>query len=266
LIELSWELVMLLCVDIGNTNIKLGLFREDEMVHRWRISTNRTNLADEYGVLICNLFESKDISVDEINGCAISSVVPGLTQEFIDMSEKYFNLSPTIYGPEIDIGMKINTDYPSEVGHDLIMNALAARKLYGKPVIVVGFGTATSFVAVSESGNLEGVAIAPGVVSSSESLFRTASTLPRVALMTPKVAIGKNTIQSMRSGIVFGFSGMVKEVVQRMKIEISGDPKVVATGGMATLIAPECDIIDVVQSNLALLGLKEMFELNQSIK
>ncbi|MBW6473349.1 MAG: type III pantothenate kinase, partial [Anaerolineaceae bacterium] len=206
---------MLLCIDIGNTNIKLGLFKNDEMVQRWRISTDRTNLADEYGVLIGDLFETRGLSIHEITGCAISSVVPSLTQEFIEMSEKYFLLSPTIYGPEVNIGMKINTDYPSEVGHDLIMNALAARKLYGKPVIIVGFGTATSFVAVSESGNLEGVAIGPGVVSSSESLFRAASTLPRVALTPPQVAIGKNTIQSMRSGIVFGFVGMVKEVVSR---------------------------------------------------
>lgn len=253
---------MLLCIDIGNMNIKLGLFKNDEMVQRWRISTDRTNLADEYGVLVGDLFETRGLSIHEITGCAISSVVPSLTQEFIEMSEKYFLLTPTIYGPEVNIGMKINTDYPSEVGHDLIMNALAARKLYGKPVIIVGFGTATSFVAVSESGNLEGVAIGPGVVSSSESLFRSTSTLPRVALTHPQVAIGKNTIQSIRSGIVFGFVGMVKEVVSRMKKEMSGDPKVVATGGMAPLIAPECDVIDIIQTNLALLGLKEMFELS----
>ena len=257
---------MLLCADIGNTNIKIGLFNGDEMVQRWRISTDRTSLADEYGVLISNLFESKGLSVHEIKGCAISSVVPGLTQEFIEMSEKYFDQSPTIYGQEVNIGMKINTEYPSEVGHDLIMNALAARKLYGTPVIVVGFGTATSFVAVSESGNLEGVAIAPGVVSSSESLFRATSTLPRVALTRPQVAVGKNTIQSMRSGIVFGFAGLVKEIIFRMKKEMNGEPKVIATGGMATLIAPECDVIDIVQPNLALLGLKEMYVISQSQK
>ncbi len=254
---------MLLCIDIGNTNIKLGLFKNDEMVQRWRISTDRTNLADEYGVLIGDLFETRGLSIHEISGCAISSVVPTLTQEFIEMSEKYFLLPATIYGPHMNIGMKINTDYPSEVGHDLIMNALAARKYYGKPAIIVGFGTATSFVAVSESGDLEGVTIAPGVVSSSESLFRTASALPRVALTHPQVAIGKNTIQSMRAGIVFGFVGLVKEIVYRMKKELSGDPKVIATGGMATLLAPECDVIDVIQPNLAILGLKEMFELSQ---
>jgi len=253
---------MLLCIDIGNTNIKLGLFKNDEMVQRWRISTDRTNLADEYGVLIGDLFETRGLSIHEISGCAISSVVPSLTQEFIEMAEKYFLLSPTIYGPQINIGMKINTEYPSEVGHDLIMNALAARKLYGKPVIVVGFGTATSFVAVSTSGDLEGVTIAPGVVSSSESLFRAASALPQVALTHPQVAIGKNTIQSMRAGIIFGFVGLVKEIVYRMKKELEGDPKVIATGGMAALIAPECDVIDIIQPNLALLGLKEMLELS----
>ncbi|HSM23612.1 MAG TPA: type III pantothenate kinase [Anaerolineaceae bacterium] len=254
---------MLLCIDIGNTNIKLGLFKDDEMVQRWRISTDRTNLADEYGVLVGDLFETRGLSIHEIHGCAISSVVPSLTQEFIEMSEKYFLQTPVIYSPEINIGMKINTEYPSEVGHDLIMNALAARKLYGKPVIVVGFGTATSFVAVGNTGDLEGVAIAPGVVSSSESLFRAASALPRVALTHPQVAIGKNTIQSMRSGIVFGFIGLVKEIVTRMKSEIVGNPKVVATGGMSSLIAPECDVIDIIQPNLALLGLKEMFEFSK---
>lgn len=254
---------MLLCIDIGNTNIKLGLFKNDLMVQRWRISTDRTNLADEYGVLIGDLFETRGLSIHEITGCAISSVVPSLTQEFIEMAEKYFMVSPTIYGPQIDIGMKVNTDYPSEVGHDLIMNALAARKLYGTPVIIVGFGTATSFVAVSSSGDLEGVTIAPGVVSSSESLFRAASALPRVALTRPQVAIGKNTIQSMRAGIVFGFVGLVKEIVTRIRVELNGDPKVIATGGMATLIAPECEVIDLIQPNLALLGLKEMYELTQ---
>ncbi len=254
---------MLLCIDIGNTNTKLGLFKGEEMIQRWRISSDPANLADEYGVLIRDLFSSKGLSVEDITGCAISSVVPSLTQEFIEMSEDYFSLTPTIYSPELNIGMKINTDYPSEVGHDLIMNALAARKLYGKPVIIVGFGTATSFVAVSESGDIEGVAIAPGVVSSSESLFRAASALPRVALTHPRVAIGKNTIQSMRSGIVFGFVGLVKEIVNRMKKELNGNPVVVATGGMATLIGPECDVVDIIQPNLALIGLREMYLLSR---
>lgn len=250
---------MLLCIDIGNTNTKLGLFKGEEMIQRWRISSDRANLADEYGVLIMDLFESKGLSINEISGCAICSVVPSLTQEFIEMSKKYFSQTPIIYGPDLDIGMKINTDYPSEVGHDLIMNSLAARKLYGKPVIIVGFGTATSFVAVSKEGDLEGVAIAPGVVSSSESLFQAASALPRVALTHPHVAIGKNTIQSMRAGIIYGFVGLVKEIVNRMKTELSGEPVVVATGGMSSLIGPECDVIEVIQPNLALLGLREMY-------
>ncbi len=179
------------------------------------------------------------------------------------MSDKYFLLPATIYGPGMNIGMKINTDYPNEVGHDLIMSALAARKLYGKPVIIVSFGTATSFVAVSTTGDLEGVTIAPGVVSSSESLFQAASALPRVALTHPQVAIGKNTIESMRAGIVFGFVGLVKEIVYRMKKELDGEPKVIATGGMASLIAPDCDVIDITQPNLAILGLKEMYEISQ---
>ncbi|PKO13644.1 MAG: pantothenate kinase [Chloroflexi bacterium HGW-Chloroflexi-10] len=254
---------MLLCIDIGNTNIKLGLFEGEIMKKHWRISTDRTNLADEYGVLIINLFAAESINIVEITGCAISSVVPNLTQVFIEMLAKYLHLDALIFGANIHLDMKINTDYPAEVGHDLIMNALAAREMYGTPVIIIGFGTATSFVAVSAEGNLEGVAIAPGIISSSDSLFQAASTLPRVALMHPKAAIGKNTIESMRSGIVFGFAGLVKEIVARLKLELTGECKIVATGGVAELIAPETGIIDRVEPNLALIGLRLMYEYSQ---
>lgn len=256
----------LLCIDIGNTNIKLGYFEDGEMVQRWRISTDRMNLADEYGVLIADLLKTKGLLIEDLNGCAISSVVPSLTQEFIEVSEKYFGLTPVIYDQKMDIKMKINTDIPGEVGHDLIMNALAARKIFGSPVIVVGFGTATSFVVVSEKGDLEGVLIAPGVITSTESLFRSTSTLPLVALKHPTVTIGKNTIESMRAGIIYGFVGLVKEIVSRIKKELNSNPTVVATGGMSQLIGNECDAIDYIQPNLALLGLKEMHTLYQMKK
>lgn len=252
---------MLLCIDIGNTNIKLGLFDGEDMRHFWRISTDRSNLADEYAMLITNLFDSVGIQRAQITGCALSSVVPSLTQEFQSMMADYFNLDVVIFDPELDIGMAVNTDYPEEVGHDLIMNALAARELFGAPVIIVGFGTATSFVAVSAAGDLEGVAIAPGVVTSSDSLFRAASALPQVALTHPKVAIGKNTLTSMRSGIVYGFAGLVEKVVHKMKAELGGMPKVIATGGLSRLIGPETDVIDEIVPNLALIGLKKLYTL-----
>lgn len=251
---------MLLCIDIGNSNIKFGLFNGKNMVNRWRVATNRTSLAEEYAVLIINLFESEGYKISEVTGCAISSVVPPLTQEFIDLSKRYFKLDPIIFNSQIDIDMKINTDYPAEVGHDLIMNALAAREMYGAPVVVISFGTATSFVAVSKAGDLEGVAIAPGILTSTDSLFRTASALPRVALEHPKVAIGKNTIESMRSGIVYGFVGLVENIVNKIKSELGGTPTVVATGGLATMIFPETKVINHIEPNLALIGLRIMVE------
>lgn len=254
---------MLLCIDIGNTNIKIGLFDGETMEQFWRFSTARAKLADEYAMLILDLFSSVGLKSDVVTGCALSSVVPALTQEFQELIKRYFSTDVVMFDPKMDIGLSINTDYPAEVGHDLIMNALAAREIYGFPVIVVGFGTATSFVAVSAAGDLEGVAIAPGVVSSSDSLFKSASALPQVALTHPKTSIGKNTLDSMRAGIVFGFAGMVEKVVQRMKAELGGLPKVVATGGLAKLIGPETSVIDEIVPNLALLGLKNMYYQNQ---
>ncbi len=254
---------MLLCIDIGNTNIKIGLFEGETMHQFWRFSTARAKLADEYGMLILDLFASVGLKPSVVTGSALSSVVPALTQEFQVLIQRYFATDVLMFDPKMEIGLSINTDYPAEVGHDLIMNALAAREIYGAPVIVVGFGTATSFVAVSAAGDLEGVAIAPGVVSSSDSMFKSASALPQVALTRPATAIGKNTLDSMRAGIVFGFAGLVEKVVHKMKVEMGGMPKVVATGGLARLIAPETEVIDDIVPNLALLGLKIMYYQNQ---
>ncbi len=252
---------MLLCIDIGNSNIKLGLFDQNGMIKHWRISTNRSNLPDEYAVLLLNLFEINEIKKDDINICAISSVAPPLTEVFVELSKQYLNLDPIMFDTSMDIGMKINTDYPSEVGSDLIMNALAAWDMYHSEVIVVGFGTATTFTAVSAEGNIEGVAIAPGILTSTQTLFQTASTLPLVALKNPKNVIGKNTIESIRSGIVYGFVGLTEKLIEKMKHELGGNPHVVATGGLASLIASETDIFDAVEPNLALIGLRILVDL-----
>ena len=254
---------MLLCIDIGNSNIKLGLFEGETMRYQWRIATDRANLADEYAVLLLNLFASESIKKTAITGCAISSVVPGLTSVFSELVRRYFKLDALILAADTVTGMKINTDYPAEVGSDLVMNALAARHMYGAPLIVIGFGTATTFVAVSAQGDFEGVAIAPGIITSGDSLFRATSTLPQVALARPTAAIGKNTIRSMQSGFVFGFTGLVKELVGRLQDELGGNAKVIATGGMSTLIGPETGVIDVVEPYLALIGLRLLFELNR---
>lgn len=247
---------MLLCVDVGNTNIKLGLFDGEQMHSRWRIATERSRLADEYAVLLINLLATEGLTASQITGCALSSVVPALTDVFSELSRRYLHQEPLILSPMANIGMKINTDYPSEVGSDLVANALAARHLYGAPVIIVGFGTATTFVAVSAQGNLEGVAIAPGIITGGESLFRATATLPQIALARPAVAAGKNTINSLQAGLVFGFAGLVDGLVARMQSELGGNAYVVATGGLANLIAPEAHSVQHVEPELPLIGLR----------
>jgi type III pantothenate kinase len=256
----SEELAMLLCIDIGNTNIKLGLFHGDEMRARWRIATDRTRLADEYAMLVRNLLASEALEMSGIRGCAIASVVPSLSEEFTEFSRRYLQCEPLILDAQTETGMRIKTDYPAEVGPDLIVNALAARHMYGTPVIIVSFGTATTFAAVSAGGDFEGVAIAPGIISSGDALFRSTATLPRVALSRPPLAIGKNTIRSLQAGLVFGFAGLVENLVGRIQRELDGTAKVVATGGLAGLIAPETSVIDAVEPDLALIGLKLLYQ------
>ncbi len=254
---------MLLCIDIGNSNIKLGLFNGDALCCSWRINTDRDDLADEYAMLLLDLFATSDVERSHVTGCAISSVVPSLTQEFIDLCQRYFHLTPIIPGPGCDPGIKVNTDNPGEVGMDLVMNALAARHLYGTPVIIVGLGTATTFTAVSAAGVVEGVAIAPGILTSASSLFSAASTLPRIALTHPTQVIGKNTIASLQAGMVYGFTDLIEGMVGRMKAELGEEAHVVATGGLAPIIAAESSVIKIVEPNLALIGLKLMYETNR---
>jgi type III pantothenate kinase len=254
---------MLLCIDIGNSNIKLGLFIGERMTYHWRIATDREKLADEYAMLLLSLIRSVALDPGEVTGCAISSVVPSLNEVFAELSQRYLKLEPLILGPDSNTGMKVNTDYPAEVGTDLIVNALAARHLVGTPAIVIGFGTATTFSAVSAAGDFEGVAIAPGIISSGDSLFRATSTLPRIALARPETSIGRNTIRSLQAGMVFGFAGLVEGIVGRMQAELGENARVIATGGLAPLIAPETQAIDVVEPNLALIGLRLFYERNK---
>ncbi len=255
---------MLLCIDIGNSNIKLGLFKGEELRYSWRINTNRSSLADEYASLILNLFEAEEIPVEEISGCALSSVVPTLTQEFVDFSKRYLRHQPVIPGPDTRTDVVVNTEYPAEVGSDLIMYALAARQLYGTPVIIVGLGTATTLTAVSKEGALEGVAIAPGIYTSANSLSTSTSALPRIALARPESVIGKNTIKSLQAGLVFGFTALIEGLVKRMQDELGSGAHVVATGGLAPVIVNETRVIDSVEPNLALIGLRLMYEMNQT--
>jgi type III pantothenate kinase len=253
---------MLACIDIGNTHIKIGLFKGQQMMHHWRIATDRARLADEYAMLLLDLFASEGVDRTVIKGCVISSVVPALAQEFAELSVHHLHKEPLIIGTGIKTGLPIHTDYPSEVGSDLIANAVAAKALYGTPVIVIGMGTATTISAVSAEGNFEGVAIAPGIATGAEALFRFAASLPQVALVRPPHAIGKNTIHSMQSGLVWGFGGLVKELTNRIQAELGGNAHVVATGGLAGLLASEIDIIEAVEPNLTLIGLRIIYEMN----
>lgn len=254
---------MLLCIDIGNTNIKFGLYKGDKLITHWRIFTDTSKLADEYAVLLLSLFASESIHKEDIHGCAISSVVPELTIAFHDLVKRHLDLEAVIVGSVKKPIIRINTDNPAEVGPDLIANAVGAISLYGTPVIVIGFGTATTFSAVSKDKVFEGVAIAPGIGTGADALFDSGAMLPAVDLHRPDHVIGKNTILSLQSGLIYGFAGLVEGIVARMKIELGGEAKVVATGGLANLMSGEVTCIDAVEPELTLLGVRMIYEHNK---
>ena len=254
---------MLFVIDAGNTNIVLGVYRGDDLVENWRIGTNKGRTADEYGILIRELLKVSGLDHKEIRDIILSSVVPPLDSIIIEMSEKYFNVKPQVVGPGLKCGIPILYDNPKEVGADRIVNAVAAIKRYKGPVIVVDFGTATTFDFITAKGEYGGGVIAPGIGISIEALFEKASKLPKVELVKPKKIIGKNTAASIQSGIIYGYVGLVDGIVTKMKEEAGVEAKVVATGGLAPLIAAESCCIDEVVEKLTLEGLKEIFELNK---
>lgn len=253
---------MLFVVDIGNTNIVSGVFQDKLLVHSWRVSTDRQKTADEYGMLIRELFHHNGLSSSDVDGIVVSSVVPPLTPEIVQMCDRYFKRTPLIVGPGTRTGLRIRYDNPHEVGADRIVNAVAAYDRYGGPVIVVDFGTATTFCAISAGGDYLGGVIAPGMGIASEALFQRAARLPRVEIAKPETVVGKTTVKSMQSGILYGFVGLVDEIVRRMKCELGWQPRVIATGGMARLICAESDQIDEVCSDLTLEGLRTIYEKN----
>lgn len=254
---------MLLVVDVGNTNIVLGVFREKELIHHWRISTDRQRTADEYGVLIHNLFQNMGLDPKNVNAVIISSVVPPLTVPLQRMCARYFGGDPLVVGPGIKTGIRINYENPREVGADRIVNAIGAYEKHGGPLIVVDFGTATTFCAIAANGDYLGGAIAPGIGSSTEALFQRAAKLPRIELVIPKSIICRNTVSSMQVGIIIGFVGQVDEIVRRMRVEMGTESKVVATGGLANLIAPESQTIDIVEPFITLEGLRIIYDRNR---
>ena len=254
---------MLLVIDVGNTNIVLGVYKDTELLDHWRISTDRQRTTDEYGVLIRELFYLNDLRADDINAIIISSVVPPVVPTLERMCQRYFGLSPLLIGPGVKTSMDIRYDNPREVGADRIVNAVAAYEKYGGPVIIVDFGTATTFCAVDAKGVYLGGSICPGIGISTEALVQRTAKLPRIELKRTDSVICRNTIESMKAGVFYGFVGQVEGIVSRMRRELDMSARVVATGGLAVVIAPATKAIDVVEPMLTLEGLRIIYERNR---
>lgn len=253
---------MIFVLDVGNTNTVLGVFEEDVLKYHWRIETNRNKTADEYGMLIKALIEHEGLSFSDIEGVIISSVVPPIVGAFENMCHKYLKHKPLIVGPGIKTGLDIKYENPREVGADRIVNAVAASHEYGNSLIIVDFGTATTYCYVNEHGQYMGGAIAPGIGISTEALYTKASKLPRIELSFPNEIIGKNTVTAMQSGILYGYVGQVEGIVSRMKETVTANPKVIATGGLAPLIAKHSKVIDEIDPFLTLKGLYLLYKRN----
>jgi len=254
---------MLLCIDVGNTNIVLGIFQDDTMLNHWRMRTEREMTSDELTVLINNLFIPAQLEINRISDIIISCVVPPLLSPLKEFCFLHFNQEPMIVGLDIKTGLSIRYDNPKEIGADRIVNAVAAYQKYETGLIVVDFGTATTFDYISPEGTYEGGAIAPGIIISAEALFQKASKLPRVEIFDkPKTVIAKETISSINAGLVYGYAGLVDGIVNRIKKEMGSDLTVIATGGLAPLIKSEAENIDYIEEFLTLDGLQILFKLN----
>jgi type III pantothenate kinase len=259
---------MILVVDVGNTNIVLGVYDNKKLVADWRLSTDNTRTADEYGIQVIQLFKQKELDIARIEGVIVSSVVPSIMYSLEHMIRKYFELDPMIVGPALVTGINIKYDNPKEVGADRIVNAVAAHDNYkGTPLIIIDFGTATTFCAVTEKGDYLGGVICPGLKIAANALFEKAAKLPKVELVKTEFIIGKNTISSMQSGLVFGYIGQVEYIIEKMKEEMfkteEKEPYVVATGGLAKLIAKDSKSVDRIEPFLTLEGLRIIYENNK---
>ena len=255
---------MLLAIDIGNTNIAYGVFAGEQLRATWRMATDIHRMADEYGALLINLLRHQGLDTSDINEVALCSTVPPLTPAFVELSQRYFSISPLVVGAGIKTGVRIHFDNPREVGPDRIVNTAAAHHLYGGPVIVTDLGTATTFDIVSKEGDYIGGVIATGIGTAAEALFTRTAALPRVELIRPKQAIGTNTIASMQSGIIFGYVGLLEGIVARIQEELDEKAFVVATGGFADLIAKETAVISEVNPHITLIGLRLVYQMNKT--
>lgn len=257
---------MLLVIDVGNTNIVLGIFKGEKLIYDWRISTDREKTADEYGLMLTQILDSQKIERKDINDIIISSVVPNIMDIFPEICKKYFNITPIIIGPGVKTGMNILYDNPKEVGADRIVNGVAAFEKYGGPLIVIDLGTAITFDVINEKGEYLGGAISPGIKIAADSLFVRASKLPKVEIVKPEKVIGKNTVNSMQSGIVYGYIGLIDSIVERIIKELKSTEdkvKIVATGGFSELITSESKFIKTRDEMLTLDGLRIIYNRNK---
>jgi type III pantothenate kinase len=254
---------VLIAFDVGNTNVTIGIFDGEQIRATWRLATDNQRLADEYAVMVLGLLRTEDIAVEMITEGIMASVVPDLAPIFEQLCRRYFGIEPQVVGTGTRTGVRILYDNPREVGADRIVDVVAAMHLYGPPpLIIVDFGTATVFDAVSADGDYLGGALAPGIGISSEALFERAAKLYRVELERPKSAIGKNTVTAIQSGTLFGYVGLIEGMVARFQKELGGKARVIATGGWAERLARETNVFDAVDENLTLTGLRLIHDMN----
>jgi len=254
---------MLLAIDIGNTSVTVGAFEGETLRAKWRLATDSRKMPDEYGTLFLSLAEHQGIPEGGFSGAAICSVVPELEATFVEVCERFFGVKPLLVEAGVRTGLRILYDSPRDVGADRVVDAVAAIHLYGKPLVIVDLGTATVFDAINNEGDYLGGAIAPGLAIAAEALFQRAAKLYRVELVRPPEAIGRNTVLALQAGVVFGYVGLVEGLVARFQKELGGEAKVVATGGYADLVAGETSVIDYVNPDLTLIGLRLIYDMNQ---
>lgn len=256
---------MILVMDVGNSNLVLGIYEQEQLLHHWRLTTDLEGTSDEYGMKLATLFQLAGLSWTAIDGVIISSVVPPLLPVLEQMCRSYLRLQPMIVGPGIKTGLNIRYENPRDVGADRIVNAVAAIRLYGPPLILVDFGTATTFEYINEKGEYLGGAICPGIAISMEALYRSAAKLPRIEYVgiQPKSVLGRNPVTSIQSGILFGYAGQVDGIVQRIREEFQTDAQVIATGELADSIASQSRTISCVNPHLTLEGLNGLYRMNQ---
>ena len=255
---------MLLAVDVGNTTTAFGVFEADKLRAAWHTATDINRLVDEYASLLLSLFNHQGIATSNIKEAVMCSVVPPMVATYEELFQRYLHVSPLLVEAGVKTGVRIRMDNPREVGTDRIVNAAAAHHLYGGPVIIIDFGTATTFDTVSKESEYLGGAIAPGIATGAEALFLRAAKLPRVELVRPRHAIGTSTVTAMQSGIIFGYVGLIEGIVARIQAELKEKAKVVATGGFAETIARETSVINIINPDLTLIGLRLIHIMNKA--